>query len=81
MTAIWAVWDVVSANALDDFESESEALTFVRELIGQGWKTDELVMIFDDPALADEELPPGVTGEELARRAEEAGADPVRRTA
>jgi hypothetical protein len=75
------VWDVVSANALDDFESESEALAFVRQLIGQGWNLDELVMIFDDPALPDEELPPGVTGEELARRVADDGADPVRRTA
>jgi hypothetical protein len=64
-----------------DFESESEALSFVRELIGQGWKADELVMMFDDPALADEDLPPGVTGEELARRAEAAASNPVRRTA
>jgi hypothetical protein len=81
MAAIWAVWDVVSANALNDFESESEALSFVRELIGLGWKADELVMIFDDPALADEDLPPGITGDELARRAGAVGDDPVRRTA
>jgi hypothetical protein len=81
MAAIWAVWDVVSANALNDFESESEALSFVRELIGLGWKADELVMIYDDPALADEELPPGVTGDELARRAEASGDGPIRRTA
>ena len=81
MVAIWAVWDVVSANALNDFESESEALDFVRKLIELGWKVDELVMIYDDPALADEDLPPGVTGDELARRIEESGSDPIRRTA
>ena len=81
MAAIWAVWDVVSANALNDFESESEALSYVRELIRLGWKADELVMIFDDPALADEDLPPGVSGDDLARRAGAAGDDPVRRTA
>jgi hypothetical protein len=81
MAVSWAIWDLVSANALWDFESETEALAYVRELLGQGWKPDELVLIFDDPALADEELPPGVTGEELARRAGLRGADEVRRTA
>jgi hypothetical protein len=53
----------------------------VHQLLGVDWKADELVLIYDDPALADEDLPPGLTGEELARRAADDGADPVRRTA
>ena len=77
----WEVWDLVSRNLLADFETESEALAFVRDMLGQGCKATELVLILDDPALADEELPPGVTGEELARRAGIADASPTRRTA
>jgi hypothetical protein len=79
MTAIWAIWDLVSANALADFESESEALSFVRELIGKDWKADELVLIYDDPMVADEDLPLGVTGEDLARRATASFNDPDHR--
>lgn len=79
MRAIWAGGDVVSGNARDAVESESEALVFVRVLLGRDWKADEPVMISDDSALAGDEVPPGVHGEELARHAL-AAADPVRRT-
>lgn len=75
MAGFWELWDLDSANAIWDFESETEALAYVRELLGQGWRTDQIVMMFDDPALPDEELPPGVTGEELDRRLEAAGLD------
>jgi hypothetical protein len=75
MASFWAVWDLESANALADFDSEPEALSFIRELLGKDWKADELVMFFEDPALADEDLPPGVTGDELARRVEAIGLD------
>jgi hypothetical protein len=81
MTTYWAIWDLVSANALADFDTESGALDFVRQLMELGWKADELVMIFDDPSLADEELPPGVTGDELVRRAQASGSSISRRTA
>ena len=75
MAGFWEIWDVESANAIWDFESEAEALTLVRELMDKGWRTDQLVMIYEDPALADEDLPPGVTGDELAQRVEAAGID------
>lgn len=75
MAGFWELWDLESANAIWDFESEAEALACVRELPGQGWRTDQLVMIFGDPALADEALPPGVTVDELARRVEAIGPD------
>jgi len=81
MAVSWAIWDLVSANALWDFETEAEALAYVRELSGQGWKPSDLVLIFDDPALDVEDLPPAVTGDELARRAGLNGSDPIRRTA
>ena len=81
MAESWAIWDLISRNALWDFETETEALAYIRELTGQGWKPVDLVLIFDDPALADEDLPPGITGDELARRAGLSGSDPIRRTA
>jgi len=60
--------------------SEVEALAVVRDLLGSDWTPDELTLIYDDPSLADEELPLAVTGEELARRAGVV-RDPARRTA
>ena len=80
MAVSWAIWSLESGNAIWDYETESEALAPVRELVGQGWKPEELVLIFDDPAVADEDLPLGVTGEELARRAGLTGADSARPT-
>jgi hypothetical protein len=77
----WEVWDLISSNLLADFGTEAEALTFVREFLARGVKAEELVLILDDPALADEDLPPGISGEDLARRAEAAGSEPTRRTA
>jgi hypothetical protein len=77
----WEVWAIPTSNMITAKPTEAEALAVVRQLLAVDWRADELVMIYDDPALADEDLPPGVTGEELARRAEDDGADPVRRTA
>jgi hypothetical protein len=61
--------------------SEAEALAIVRQLLDADWTAAELVLIFDDSALADEDLPPGMSGKELARRAEAAASNPTRRTA
>ena len=77
----WEVWAIPTSNLITAKATESEALAVVRQLLAVDWTADELVMIYDDPALADEDLPSPVSGEELARRAEAAGADPVRRTA
>ena len=38
---LWEVWDAVSRNIIADFETEAEALAYVRVLIGQGWKAYE----------------------------------------
>jgi len=77
----WEVWDLISSNLLADFGTEDEALTFVQDLLGRGVKANELVLILDDPSIADEDLPPGISGEDLSRRAEAAGSGRARRTA
>jgi hypothetical protein len=75
---IWEVWAIPTSNLIAAEESEAEALAVVRDLLSEGWKPSELVLILDDPALADEGLPPGVTGDELCRRAEAASPQPPR---
>lgn len=77
----WEVWAIPTSNIITAKATEAEALAVVRQLLAADWTADELVMIFDDPALADEDLPPGITGDELARRAGPDGDTPVRRTA
>ena len=81
MAGHWELWHVPSRNLLDDFETESEALDLVRELVGQGAKPDERSLGYDDPGLDVEQLPPAVTGAELAKRAGLSGSDQARRTA
>ena len=81
MAGYWELWHVPSRNLLEDFELESEALDLVRELVGQGVKPDDLSLGYDDPSLDVEELAPGITGDELARRAGLTGPDQTRRTA
>ena len=75
----WEIWDAVSRNIISDFETEADALTYVRVLIGQGWKADELLLL-DDPALEDEDLPMAISGDVLARRMETV-LSPTRQTA
>jgi hypothetical protein len=77
----WEVWTIPSASMVASEATEADALRVVRELLALDWKPDELVLIFDDPALADEELPPGVTGDDLARRAGLTDSNEIRRTA
>jgi hypothetical protein len=77
----WEIWDAVSRNIISDFETEAEALAYVRALMGQGWKADELLLMVDDPAWADEDVPLAITGDELTRRAGIVSESPTRRTA
>jgi hypothetical protein len=77
----WELWDAVSGNIISDFETESEALAYVRVLLKQGWKADEILLMFDDPAVTDEDVPLAITGDELARRAGIVTESPTRRTA
>ena len=81
MSGYWELWDIDSGNLVADFDTESDGLALVRELIGKGWRASDLSLAFEDPDVDVDDLPPGVTGDELARRAEADGADPVRRTA
>ena len=81
MAGYWEIWDLRSRNVLADAASEPEALAIVREIVSEGSRYSDLLVMLDDPDLDVEDLPPGVTGEELARRAEAAGSDPIRRTA
>jgi hypothetical protein len=78
---IWELWDAVSANAISDFETEAEALAYVRVLVGQGWKVDEILFMVDDPAWADDEVPLAITGDDLARKAGLSDEGQARRTA
>lgn len=75
----WEVWAIPTSNMLAAEETEAEALAIVREFLATDWTPDELVLIFDDPAIPDQDLPLGTSGDELARRAEAAGTDPARR--
>ena len=77
----WELWDIESGNLVGERDTEADALTLVRDLIKIGWPVGALSLLAEDEAVPDEHLPPGLTGEELARRAAGDGADPVRRTA
>ena len=77
----WELWDIESGNLVGHRDAETDALALVRELILKGWPIDALSLLAEDDSVPVEDLPPGVTGEELARRAEAAGPNPVRRTA
>ena len=81
MAGYWEIWDLQSRNMLATEETERAALAVVREIVGEGSAYSDLMLLFDDPDIDVDDLPPGVIGDELARRAEAAGADPVRRTA
>jgi hypothetical protein len=81
MALQWELWDLDSANQLNAFETEAEALAFVHELLSLGWKADELTLLFEDESGPVEELPPALTGDELARRVASLGAPNARRTA
>jgi hypothetical protein len=81
MAGYWEIWEHQSRNMLAAEATEHEALAVVRDIVSEGSKYSDLSLLFDDPELDVEDLPPPVTGEELARRAEAARSSPVRRTA
>ena len=81
MAGYWEIWHLPSNNVLADAEHEHEALSIVRDIVGEGAKYSDLMLLFDDPDLDVEALPTPVSGEELAQRAEAAVDRPVRRTA
>lgn len=81
MAGYWELWDLETRNALAVFETESEGLAYVRELMGQGWKASDLTFFYDDPAVEVEDLPPAISGDELERRALGAASDQIRQSA
>lgn len=78
---LWELWDAVSGNIISGFETESEALAAVRSLVANGWKVDDILLMVDDPAWADEDVSLAITGDALARRANIVAGSPTRRTA
>lgn len=71
--ADWELWDTESGNLVGWRESEAEVLALIRELVGKGWPVGVLALTVEDETLPVAALPPAVTGDELARRAEAAG--------
>ena len=78
---IWETWDIESGNMVGHRDTAAEALAVVRDLIGRGWPIAALSLMAEDESLDVEALPPAITGEELARRAQSEDAGPTRRTA
>ncbi len=62
------VWALPSGNLIAATETEAEALGIVRELLATDWRADELSLIYDDQSMPVENLPPALSGDELARR-------------
>lgn len=77
----WELWSVPTANLIATFTTEADGFALVRELLGKGWQSDELSLMVEDEAVPVENLPPALSGAELARRADQARTGPIRRTA
>ncbi|MGE3908544.1 MAG: hypothetical protein AB7K36_04295 [Chloroflexota bacterium] len=77
----WEVWAVPTGNLIAAKATEAEALAVVQSLLAVDWSADELTLIFDDPALPVEDLPPALTGDDLAQRAAVSAGQDARRTA
>ena len=65
----WEVWAIPSGNLIAATETEAEALRIVRDLLATDWRADELSLIFEDESKPVEDLPPALSGDDLARRA------------
>lgn len=77
----WEVWAVPTGNLIAVKATEAEALAVVCRLLAVDWAADELVLIYDDPALPVESLPAALTGDDLARRVATLPTQDARRTA
>ena len=67
----YALWDYRTSNIVDTFRTESEALTVVRDLLAVGWSASELglALDYDEDEAEIDELPPALSGAQLADRA------------
>jgi hypothetical protein len=77
----WELWAVPTMNLISSRATEDEALALVRELLAKGWQSNELSLIAEDDVSPAEDLPPAITGAELARRATASSTTTRRRTA
>jgi len=75
------LWAVPTMNMIASRSTEAQALELVRELLAKGWQPNELSLITEDDAVSADDLPPAITGDELARWAATATAPSVRQTA
>jgi hypothetical protein len=68
----YELWALNTGNLMSDYDSESEALATVRELIANGWDANDLGvrLEWDDGEEGDDDqLPPALFGAALAARA------------
>src|SRR5262249_29791459 len=64
----YEVWELASYSLIMAYDSEDEALDLVRQLIGAGWSTDDLVLGAENAGLDVVDLPPVITGAALKAR-------------
>ncbi len=65
----YEVWELQSCSLVASCPTEDRALTLVRQLLEAGWSADDLVVGAEDPTVEVSDLPPTLTGEDLAARA------------
>jgi uncharacterized protein (DUF433 family) len=67
----YELWALNAGNLIRDYDTEAEALAMVRDLLADGWSTDDLGLglEFDDGEEGDDSrLPPTLYGAALAAR-------------
>jgi hypothetical protein len=70
----WELWALKAGNLIRGYDTESDALAMVRDLLADGWSADDLGLglEFDDGEEGDDScLPPVLHGPALVARAEE----------
>ena len=69
----WELWDTESGNMVGDYATEAEALTVVRNALRQHGSSVVATLALgaehDDEAGNDDDLPPVISGQDLAARA------------
>ena len=68
----YELWALNAGNLIRGYDTEAEALAMVRSLLADGWRADDLGLglEFDDGEEGDDEqLPPTLSGADLAARA------------
>ena len=77
----YELWEYRTRNIVNTYETETEALAMVRDLLANGWCPDELGLGWGDTE-DEERMGPVAEGQALAQRAAAAASkDSVRRSA